>query len=182
MGQRLPPAVGNDLLDDDGAMTEERIARIAKALSHPARIRILEQFDGRRPHIAKDIVPPHLVLRATFGAGPIRRGGRRPRWRTRRGGPRLGGGGERGRQIPRRPWCPPGLDGGRSCSGESGRGCSPVRPLSMIDDPTGGGGRNPERQGPWSLSRIDDARYFVKVFTFTRYHPESKESSNGNAV
>ncbi len=65
MGQRLPPAAGDELLDDDRAMTEERIAQIAKALSHPARIRILEQFDGSRPHIAKDIVGECKLAQST---------------------------------------------------------------------------------------------------------------------
>jgi ArsR family transcriptional regulator len=43
-------------LPDLPPMTEERLAQIAKALGHPARIHILEQFDKCIPHIAGEIV------------------------------------------------------------------------------------------------------------------------------
>jgi ArsR family transcriptional regulator len=37
-------------------MTEERIALISKALGHPARVNIVEQFDVCIPHVAGEIV------------------------------------------------------------------------------------------------------------------------------
>jgi ArsR family transcriptional regulator len=37
-------------------MDEVRIALIARALAHPARVRIVEQFDRATPHITKEIV------------------------------------------------------------------------------------------------------------------------------
>jgi ArsR family transcriptional regulator len=46
-------------------MTEERIAAIAKALGHPARVRILEQFDQCIPHIAGEIVAETDLAQST---------------------------------------------------------------------------------------------------------------------
>lgn len=42
-------------------MTEERIAEIAKALGHPARIRIVEQFEDCRSRTVHEIVE-HCTL------------------------------------------------------------------------------------------------------------------------
>lgn len=51
-----PPACTENGLPPPPELTDEDIARIAKGLSHPARIRILEMFDCCRPQIAGDIV------------------------------------------------------------------------------------------------------------------------------
>ncbi len=46
-------------------MTSERVARIAKALGNPARIRILNQFAECRPHIAQEIVGGSPLAQST---------------------------------------------------------------------------------------------------------------------
>jgi ArsR family transcriptional regulator len=51
-----PPVCSEEGLPDLGPMTEERIAVISKALGHPARVRIVEQFDACIPHVAGEIV------------------------------------------------------------------------------------------------------------------------------
>lgn len=48
-----------------GPMTEERVARISKALAHPERIRILRQFESREPHIAREIVGESTLAQST---------------------------------------------------------------------------------------------------------------------
>ena len=51
-----PPVCSEEGLPEPGPMTDERIAQISKALGHPARIRIIEQFDQCIPHVAGEIV------------------------------------------------------------------------------------------------------------------------------
>lgn len=51
-----PPRCTEEGLPDVGPFTEECIARIAKGLAHPERVRILEEFEECRPHIAHEIV------------------------------------------------------------------------------------------------------------------------------
>jgi ArsR family transcriptional regulator len=46
-------------------MTEERIAQVAKALAHPERVRILEQFETCTPHIAQEIVGESSLAQST---------------------------------------------------------------------------------------------------------------------
>lgn len=62
---RNRPACTEDGLPDPMPMTEEQIASIAKALGHPARIRILEQFDQCVPHIAGEIVDESGLAQST---------------------------------------------------------------------------------------------------------------------
>lgn len=52
---KIPPACTEDGLPDPPPMSFERVAAIAKALGHPARIRILDQFDQCVPHNAGEI-------------------------------------------------------------------------------------------------------------------------------
>ncbi len=54
MHNPTPPPCSEDELPHV-AMTDERLAAIAKALGHPARIRILHQFEACAPHIATEI-------------------------------------------------------------------------------------------------------------------------------
>lgn len=60
-----PPECNEDGLLDSARLTEERIAEIAKGLAHPARVRILEQFEECRPHIAQDIVGASDLAQST---------------------------------------------------------------------------------------------------------------------
>lgn len=46
-------------------MTPERLATIAKALGHPARIRIVRQFDRCVPHVAGQIVDESELSQST---------------------------------------------------------------------------------------------------------------------
>jgi ArsR family transcriptional regulator len=46
-------------------MTEERLAQIGKALGHPARIRILEQFEEHRCHMVQEIVGECTLAQST---------------------------------------------------------------------------------------------------------------------
>ena len=46
-------------------MTDEHLARVAKALAHPARIRIIEQFEACRPHVAGEIVDECHLAQST---------------------------------------------------------------------------------------------------------------------
>jgi ArsR family transcriptional regulator len=70
----LPLGVGDDGgrpactergLPDVGPLTEERIASIAKALAHPARVRILEQFACCVPRYAQEIVDECQLAQST---------------------------------------------------------------------------------------------------------------------
>ena len=51
-----PPACSEEGLPDPAPLTEERIALIAKALGHPARVKIIEHFQECKPHIVGEIV------------------------------------------------------------------------------------------------------------------------------
>ncbi|MDH3539641.1 MAG: metalloregulator ArsR/SmtB family transcription factor [Acidimicrobiia bacterium] len=46
-------------------MTEEYLAQVAKALGHPVRIRMLEQFDRCVPHLAGEIVENCALAQST---------------------------------------------------------------------------------------------------------------------
>jgi ArsR family transcriptional regulator len=46
-------------------LTSERLVQIAKALAHPARLRILEQFAGCRPRTVHDIVEDCTLAQST---------------------------------------------------------------------------------------------------------------------
>lgn len=46
-------------------MTEERIAEIAKALAHPVRVRIIEQFQECRPQTVQEIVDGCTLAQST---------------------------------------------------------------------------------------------------------------------
>ncbi len=46
-------------------MTEDRIAEIAKAIAHPERVRILEQFESCTPHFAREIVGESTLAQST---------------------------------------------------------------------------------------------------------------------
>ena len=65
MDEPHPPPCTEDDLPPPPPMTEERVALVAKALSHPARIRIVEQFDVCTPHIAKKIVSETDLAQST---------------------------------------------------------------------------------------------------------------------
>ena len=65
MTQTAPPACSEAGLPDPPEMTEERIAAIAKAIGHPARVRILQQFDQCIPHIAGEIVAEVHLAQST---------------------------------------------------------------------------------------------------------------------
>lgn len=59
------PSCSESGLPDPPPMTEEVIAVIAKALGHPARVRILEQFDQCIPHVAGDIADVSDLAQST---------------------------------------------------------------------------------------------------------------------
>ncbi|MDX1449159.1 MAG: metalloregulator ArsR/SmtB family transcription factor [Acidimicrobiia bacterium] len=61
---RTPPC-SEAGLSDPGPMTPERIARIAKALGHPARIEILDQFHACIPHVVGEIVDETPLAQST---------------------------------------------------------------------------------------------------------------------
>ena len=56
MSDKHAPACSEAGLSPAPEMTDHHLAAIAKALAHPARIRILEQFDQCIPHVAGSIV------------------------------------------------------------------------------------------------------------------------------
>ena len=60
-----PPCPPEEHPDDVGRLTEEQIARTAKALAHPERIRILELFESGGPRIASDIVAHSTLAQST---------------------------------------------------------------------------------------------------------------------
>ncbi|RPI22921.1 MAG: ArsR family transcriptional regulator [Actinobacteria bacterium] len=60
-----PPRCCEEGLADPGPLTEERIAEIAKALGHPARVRIVEQFEECRPLTAQEIVERCTLAQST---------------------------------------------------------------------------------------------------------------------
>ena len=59
------PSCSEAGLPDPPPMTEEVIALIAKALGHPARVRILEQFDQCIPHVAGEIADVSDLAQST---------------------------------------------------------------------------------------------------------------------
>lgn len=61
----LAPACSEEGLPAAPEMDEEHIAAIAKALAHPARVRILEQFDECVPHVAGEIVDQAGLAQST---------------------------------------------------------------------------------------------------------------------
>jgi DNA-binding transcriptional ArsR family regulator len=46
-------------------MSPERIAQVAKAVSHPERVRILQRFMWRRPHLAGEIADYSSLAQST---------------------------------------------------------------------------------------------------------------------
>jgi len=61
-----PPSCTDDGRLDSEPLTAERIARIAKGLSHPARIGILQQFAECQPHMTQDIVDGCTLAQSTI--------------------------------------------------------------------------------------------------------------------
>ena len=60
-----PPRCGQADVPEPEPLSQERLAEIAKALAHPARIKILEQFLECRPHIAREIVAEFDLAQST---------------------------------------------------------------------------------------------------------------------
>jgi ArsR family transcriptional regulator len=65
MQEPMPPQCCEDGLPGPRPFTEDQIARIAKALGHPARLRILRQFEECRPHIVQEIVEHEELAQST---------------------------------------------------------------------------------------------------------------------
>ena len=94
MKQAGRPPCGEYGLEPVPPMTTEQIALVAKALAHPARLRILKQFSGAMPHIATEIVgecdlaqstvSEHLRILREAGVLIARRDGRRTWYCLRR--------------------------------------------------------------------------------------------------
>jgi len=59
------PACSEAGLPDPPPMTDEAVAHIAKALGHPARVQILEQFDQCIPHVAGEIADESDLAQST---------------------------------------------------------------------------------------------------------------------
>lgn len=59
------PACSEDGLPDPHPMTDETVALIAKALGHPARVQILEQFEQCIPHVAGEIADESDLAQST---------------------------------------------------------------------------------------------------------------------
>ncbi len=66
MSDAHPPRYDLNDHPEPGPLSEARIAAIAKALAHPARIRILGRFKERRPHIAQEIVDEFDLAQSTI--------------------------------------------------------------------------------------------------------------------
>lgn len=60
----LPDCWGDGTADPI-PLSDERVAQIAKALAHPARLGILEQFEECQPHIATEIVGGCALAQST---------------------------------------------------------------------------------------------------------------------
>lgn len=60
-----PPACSEEGLPALPPLTEERIARISKALGHPVRIKIVEQFEECRARTVQDIVANCTLAQST---------------------------------------------------------------------------------------------------------------------
>lgn len=65
MHEQHPPRCSEEGLPAAAALSEEHIAEIAKALGHPARIRIVEMFDKCRPRTASEIVEHCALAQST---------------------------------------------------------------------------------------------------------------------
>ena len=65
MTEPVPPACTEAELPSPAPMTDEYLAQIAKALGHPARVRILEQFDRCVPSLAGEIVENCMLAQST---------------------------------------------------------------------------------------------------------------------
>ena len=63
--QAIPPVCSEEGLPQPDPMTGDRIAQISKALGHPARVKIIEQFDQCIPHIAGEIVDESNLAQST---------------------------------------------------------------------------------------------------------------------
>lgn len=59
-----PPRCSEEVLSET-SLTEEELARIAKALGNPVRVRILEQFNECRPRTAGEIVDACALAQST---------------------------------------------------------------------------------------------------------------------
>ncbi len=66
MREPHPPACGAQDVPDPEPLSAERIAEIAKALAHPVRVRILQQFMEHKPHTAQDIVDEFELAQSTI--------------------------------------------------------------------------------------------------------------------
>ena len=66
MQEPMPPKCCEEGLPDPAPLTEEHLAQIAKALGHPARIRILKQFEECRPQIVQEIVENCELAQSTI--------------------------------------------------------------------------------------------------------------------
>lgn len=66
MSEPSPPKCCEDGLSDPTPLTDEQIARIGKALGHPARIRILTNFAECRPLIVQQIVEECDLAQSTI--------------------------------------------------------------------------------------------------------------------
>lgn len=65
MSAALPPPCTDDGRPDPAPLTTARIAKVAKGLAHPARIRILEQFGECQPHMTQEIVDGCTLAQST---------------------------------------------------------------------------------------------------------------------
>lgn len=65
MTESVPPACTEAGLPNPAPMTGENLAKIAKALGHPARVRILEQFDRCVPNLAGEVVESCQLAQST---------------------------------------------------------------------------------------------------------------------
>ena len=65
MSAPRPPTCSEEHLGAPPPLTEERIALIAKALAHPERVRIVEQFEDCRPRMVHEIVQHSDLAQST---------------------------------------------------------------------------------------------------------------------
>ena len=66
MQEPTPPQCCEEGLPDPTPLTDEQVARIAKALGNPARVQILKTFEVCRPHIVQDIVDEFQLAQSTI--------------------------------------------------------------------------------------------------------------------
>ena len=60
-----PPECTECGLPPLGSLSEEQLARIAKGLAHPTRVRIIEQFSAGRPRMVQDIAAECTLAQST---------------------------------------------------------------------------------------------------------------------